>query len=173
MKRAAFATAVCGLTLGATGCLPSLPEQHGSTGQYTATVPRTAQFGQRYSWADGVSVEFSRPTPLRSPLIGPGRRGVQLTMTVSNGGSAPLRLPMTKLDGTFSERGTGRIVDAEPLVDKVGKIGISPDSPELPVGRSIHWQVGFSVSESAGTLLVAASPGQGAKYQDVTFAGEV
>ncbi|MGW0517857.1 hypothetical protein [Crossiella sp. NPDC003009] len=176
MKRAVLVTAICGLALGSTACAPSVAEEPGAnqeTDRHTASTPRTAQFGQRYSWSDGVAVAFSRPSPLRSPLVGPGRRGVQLTLTLSNGGSTPLRLPLTKLDGTFTERGTGRVADAEPLVDKAGKLGISPDAPELPAGRSIEVRIGFAVGEQAGTLLVAASPDQGVKYQDVTFAGEV
>lgn len=169
-----LASIICGMAISSTACVsPGTPVHGISSPSAGSGSPRTAQFGQRYAWADGVSVELSRPKPLSSPLISPGRRGVQLTMTLSNGGSETLRLPMTRLDGTYSERGTGRILQAEPVVDKLGNIGISPDAPELPAGRSIEVRIGFAVGEQAGTLLVAASPDMGVKYQDVTFAGEV
>ncbi|MBP2475755.1 hypothetical protein JOF53_004627 [Crossiella equi] len=177
MRRVLLASTVCALALGTAGCLPSLaaedPGPVADGGTYIATAAAAARLGQGHQWHDGMRVELSTPSPLTGVPVLAGQRAVQLTLVITNGTRQPLRTALARLNGTYTELGSGAVTQAEPLVNRPLGIGIGPDTPDVAPGATQRLRIAFAVGAQPGTLLVRTSPDLGIKYQDVTFSGEV
>ncbi|MFJ6674247.1 hypothetical protein ACIQMJ_24325 [Actinosynnema sp. NPDC091369] len=124
--------------------------------------PEAAQaaptWGQRYTWADGLAVEVSAPTPCT-----PGQyaappniaRAAKVTVTVTNGTDKPFDAGLLSFgsDAQFDGR------KAETVFDSSGGCGSggAENATVLP-GKSYTYETAFSVGAQPGELQIALQP---------------
>jgi hypothetical protein len=143
--------------------------QADTSGEAGPPAERRVEFGQTYTYGDGVSVAATRLTPFlhSDEAVGtkPGN-DVRTTVTITNRGSKPLDVSQVDV-----QLRTGpAAVRASQIVDKANLL--NDFAGTVPPGQSASTMYGFSYSSGDGgpaSLQVTPSPG----YEPVAFDGSV
>lgn len=166
-------------TLGFTGCGPveasSQPAPEASVAQPVEEKEETAepsvvneyvkQFGEVFTWEDGVSISISEPAAFQASEYAmgatPGQEQVIFTIVLTNGTSEVLD-PVIFTTGASGGSEAALIFDSG---NEVGAVGQSPSTSLLP-DQTVKWYVAFSVADPTN-ITVETSPGFG--YENVIF----
>ena len=118
--------------------------------QPTPAAPEYGEFGGAgFTWDDGVQVEVSELTeftPSEFAAFDESPAYVRMTVTLTNGTSAPFDPSLMSLSAQSGGREFGEVFDTE------AGLGGSPTTQVLP-GRSAKYDAGFGVADPADVVL--------------------
>ncbi|HVK25070.1 MAG TPA: hypothetical protein VM677_27230 [Actinokineospora sp.] len=161
-------SAVCVLAFAVSGCgVPRTSDGTVSPGSAGAPAPaaapeaetKTATWGERYTWTDGLAVEVSAPVackPGKYSIPQTIERGVKVTIKIINGGKEPFDTAVLGIGNDAQFAGA----KAEEIFDSSGDCGggaIAQSTTVLP-GKSFDLKMAFAVSKQPGELQLALQP---------------
>lgn len=154
-------TAACLIALlGA--CTPTTVGQGevGETGApaKAAAEVKTATWGQRYTWKDGLALEVAAPKPCKpSKYAMPNNieRAVNFKITLINGTDKPVDAAMVGvgIDAQFDGAKADDIMDVEP-----GTCSQADGSGTVLPGKTISWFMSYAVPKTEGEMQLTFSP---------------
>lgn len=162
--------AALSLVVLAAGCaIPRSSEGAVSPGSGSVEAPaataepeiKTATWGERYTWPDGLAVEVSTPKPCKPgeyAMPQKGERAVKVTIRVTNGTKEPFNTVVLSVGNDAQFEGK----KAELVFDSSGECGGGLDSATVLPGKTFEMSQAFAVGAQPGELQVALQPNFGA-----------
>ena len=126
-----------------------------------AAETKTATWGERYTWADGLAIEVSEPKPCKpSEYSVPENieRAVVVTIRVTNGAKETFDSSLLSVGGSAQHAGK----PAESVFDTDGPCSGGVESADILPGKSFEYQQAFAVGKAPGELQLAFQPNFGA-----------
>lgn len=132
----------------------------------TAEASNELQFGDKYTYENGVSLAISKPEAFKPSETGlmllsdpDGKDFVSFDVTIVNGSDEAYDPNLTN----FTASSDGE--EAEQIFDTDNKLNGSPSTTVKP-GKSVKFKIGFAVADK-GDITMDASPGM--EYSSKTF----
>lgn len=140
-----------------------------SPGSGTAEAPaavaepetKTATWGERYTWPDGLAIEVSAPKPCKVgeySMPQSVERAVKITIRVTNGTKEPFNTAVLSVGGDAQFAGK----KAESVYDTGGDCGGGMDSATVLPGKTFEMSEAFAVGKAPGELQIVMQPNFGA-----------
>ena len=129
------------------------PSKEPTSAEPTSEAPSTPQFGETYSWDDGLEMTVSKPTAYKPSPSAAGtdrfKNFLMFQITIKNGSKEKFEPGPTTISVSSGDEEGQEVFDYDKGIESAPSTSVRP-------GRSTKWKVAFAVKDPKDLTMDAA-----------------